>query len=245
MKTASFLLAGLLASLSFGAAQAAAPAAGAPMRHLVYSFHFGMKSSAEAHNSGFSGSGGGSGSGVSTYSRSDGDEGTISIDVLREQADHGLVLSVSEQSRNGHDAKPTTCVVYGTGTTICDPNGKVNIEEYSIVRFLGQNFVDPALIDAKQHWHTQSSGGSYSAENDYTITKNNAGVMSISEERLIAYGGATAGKATVTTTIAYDFNRTIPTSITELTTSRQQEGEMYKNVNTQVDASLTTDSMAH
>ena len=222
-----------------------------PLRHLVFGFQWGTTSTITEHNSGF-----GtimnpntgqpettSGTGITNYRNHAGDEGTISIDVMREQPDRGLVVAVSEDARDNRSAKPATCVVYGSGSIICDPALKVNPEEYSAVRFLGANFVDPALIDAKQHWQIGSYGPDFSATSDYTIGHNNGGVMTITESRNITFTGARHGSAVVDATIGYDFNRTVPMSLDELTMERVQNGHDYTTVRTLVHLTLQSDSL--
>jgi hypothetical protein len=219
----------------------------APMRHLVYSFSYGATSSMTVHNSGFAndGNGGGSGSGVETARGHEGANGKLVVDVLREQPDKGLVVTVAESSDNNErSTKPATCVVYGTGSMICDPNATVNTEALALLRLLGSNFVDPALVDAKQHWHLASDGVGYSAVSDYTIASNKDGVMSIKEDRQLTYTGSRRGTAQATATIGYDFNRSLPTSLSELTTGREQRGNDYTDVKTSIDATLVSDSMA-
>jgi len=67
---------------------------------------------------------GGGGSGTSNFSGGAGDQGTIAVDVIREQPDHGLVVSVSENAQHDRSAPAATCVVYRQHTAICDPTRK-------------------------------------------------------------------------------------------------------------------------
>lgn len=232
-------------ALSCGCIARAAEPASTPLRHLVYSFSYGATGSVTVHDSGFSGEGGGAGSGVSSARQHDGANGTLLIDVLREQPDKGLVLSVSETSDSGrHKMNAATCVVYGNTTTICDPNATVNPEALSLIRVLGTNFVDPALVDAKQHWQFSNRLGDSSNVSDFTILKTLAGVMTISEDRHINYSGAHRGTAEANATISYDFGRAIPTSLTEISTGRVAEGGDYRDVKTEITLTLVKDSMA-
>jgi hypothetical protein len=244
------------AALTFAAALVPLPclaqnAPSKPLRHLVYGFHWGTVTDMYEHNSGFGSVQGNngiqmstSGTGLTNYSNHAGDEGTITVDVMEEQPDKGLVVSVSEEARDNRSAKAATCVVYGNGNTICDPSMKVNPEEYSLVRFLGVNFVDSALIDAKSHWQFSSMGPNFSATSDYTITHNVSGAMTISEQRSITFTGSRHGSAVVVSTIGYDVNRTVPTALDELTTERVEAGIDYQNIRTQMQAKLQSDSLA-
>lgn len=190
----------------------AASADAAPVRHLVYSFTWGTQSDLEVRNSGV----GTAGSGVSDFNARNGDQGSITVDVMREQPDKGLLVVVSEQAQKTRSSVPAKCVVYGTTAVICDPSITVNPEEMTVVRFLGSNFVDPAIIDAKQHWQiSDSSGSAYSVKSDYTISKNVAGVMTIDEKREIKQMQPSEVTTEVNSTIGYDFNRTVPTSVDE------------------------------
>ncbi len=244
---ATFVVSTLLVGAAAATAASAASPAAAPMRHLVYSFSYGASQSVTVHNSGFGSAGDNQsmmGSGVDSYTNHAGANGTIVVDILREQPDKGLVLHVSENTDNQQRvAKPATCVVWGTGTVICDPNATVNPEEYTIVRFLGENFVDPALIDAKKHWHLGSNGPSFAAASDYTITKNDGGVMQINETRKLTYSGDRSGEANITTDLTYDYNRQVPTAINETTLDHPMVNGKYVDDQIIVTAKLTTDSM--
>lgn len=245
MKTSLCLTAAGVFAL-FGVQSALADTASStPMRHLVYSVTYGATSSMTTHNSGFSGNGGGSGSGVETTQGHTGASGTLTIDVVREQPDKGVVLTVAESADNAeHRTRATTCVVYGNTTTICDPNGTVEPEAIELVRVLGANFVDPALIDAKQHWQLSNAGSDSSTVSNFSIVRNADGIMSINEDRQITYSGARRGSAEGTSTIAYDFNRTLPTALHSVVTGRIQAGSDYRDVRTDVTLSLVSDSMA-
>jgi hypothetical protein len=245
-----------LALSALVAVTAGAPPAGAPLRHLVYTFTWGTSNSTEVHTSGMgdgsAGSSGmsvgaptssGSASGLSSFNASTNDKGTITVDVLREQpADHGLVVTVSEQAQDNRSAAAATCVVFGNTDVICDPNAKINYEELTLLRFLGSNFVDPNQIDAKQHWKVGESNGTYAISADYTIDSNANGAMKISEDRTVS--PTKTETSTINTTIGYDFNRQIPTAITEYSIERRERGEQYSTVKTETVLSLQADSMA-
>ncbi|HTU70809.1 MAG TPA: hypothetical protein VMF11_10880 [Candidatus Baltobacteraceae bacterium] len=230
-------------------APAAAQTSAAPQRHLVYSFTYGATTDVTIHDSGFNNNGtnaAGGGNGMEDYTDRAGDTGTITVDVMREEQDTGLVLTVSETGSNpARSAKPATCVVYGTGSVICDPNATVNPEEYSVIRLLGAHFVNPSLLDSKLHWQISSQGPQFSATSDYTIVKNDGGLMQIDESRKLTYQGSRTGSADVTNTIGYDFNRQIPTSLDEITSDHgAHPGPNEIDTTVTVDAKLITDSMA-
>lgn len=245
----------MLATIAFStlvAVTAGAPPAAAPLRHLVYTFTWGTANSTEVHVSGL-GNGSpvsantpnqvGNPTGISSFSASNSDKGSITVDVLREQPnDHGLVVTVSERAQDTRSAVPATCVVFGNTDVICDPNAKINYEELTLLRFLGANFVDPGQIDAKQHWKVGESNGTYSISADYTIAKNVNGALTISEDRIVR--PTKAATSTIDATIGYDFNRQIPTAITEYAIERSEVGEQYITIKTETVLTLQADSMA-
>jgi len=223
-----------------------AQASPGPLRRLVYTFTYGATRSLTTHNSGFNDAlGGSTGNGIDSYTDRAGDTGTIAVDVLREQPDKGLVLSVSELGNNpARNAKPATCVVYGNSTVICDPNATVNPEEYTVIGLLGANFVDPSLLDAQHHWKFSSAGPEYEATSDYTITRNDGGMLQISETRKVTYQGQRSGSADVSAKIGYDLAHQVLTSIEEVTTDHpRMTGNDIDNRVT-VTAKLLSDSMA-
>ncbi|MGA8534543.1 MAG: hypothetical protein WB615_10585 [Candidatus Tumulicola sp.] len=251
-------------SLGIGAAIAATVATALPayaittapqIRHLVYSFKWGTTNTTEVHTSGMAsvgnpnGAGGlsdhGSASGMATSSGGISDHGTITVDVMRQQPDNGLVVNVSEQAVERRSAPAATCVVYGDLTVVCDPNKKVTSEELTLLRLLGSNFVDPNQLDAKRHWQRQQQSGASSSLSDFTISKNANGVMTIDETRVEKdSSGARPQTSDVTGTIGYDSGRTIPTSIAESTVLRSEQGDQYQTVNTETVLQLQSDSSA-
>ena len=123
------------------AALAAAMVADAPpLRHLVYSFTYGSRQHGAVSNDPGT-------SGASSYTGKLDDRGTMTVDVLREAPDRGLVLVVSEQGEGARRSAAATCAVYGNTTVICDKSKPMNSEEFTLLRFLGVNFFDPTLLD--------------------------------------------------------------------------------------------------
>lgn len=251
-------------SLTAAIAAAAAFASSAPVlavtsspqvRHLVYTFTWGTNNTTEVQTAGMAstgnptGAGGmsdhGSASGMSSSSGGASDHGTISVDVVRQQSDGGLVVSISEQAVAQRSAPAATCVAYGDLTVVCDPNKKINEEELALLRFLGSNFVDPNVLDAQRHWQRVQTGASNTATSDFTIAKNANGVMTIDEVRVEKASGARPLTSDVTGTIVYDMSRTLPTSVTESTTTRSEQGEQYQTVRQETTLQLQTDSSAH
>ncbi|MBV8148297.1 MAG: hypothetical protein JO092_04335, partial [Candidatus Eremiobacteraeota bacterium] len=213
----------------------------APIRHLVYSFTYGSQQSISARDATTISAG----SNISHYGGSLGDKGTMTIDVVSEQADKGLVVSISEQGEATRRAPPATCVVYGNTSVICDPNKTVNPEEYTLLRFLASNFVDPSQIDAKQHWSVKQDGNDFNVRADYVIDNNSGGIMSISETRSVAYGAPRSTTTNIQTKIGYDFKRLLPTSVDEYITQRADAGARGTSTTIyQTTLKLVSDSMA-
>jgi hypothetical protein len=214
-----------LASTAFGRAETT-------QNELVYSFSYGSQQQITARDSSSSGeavdAGGsysGTTNGISHYQGSLSDKGTMTVQIVRKQSDGGLIVSISEAGENTRRAPAATCVVYGNTSVICDPNKTVYPEEYTLLRFLGPNFVDPSQLDAKRHWAiSQPSGGGDSVTANYTINSNAGGAMEISETRTIVPAAKNQPETDITTKVGYDFNRAVPTSIDEYSTQRQENG---------------------
>lgn len=160
------------------------------------------------------------GSGTSHYSAGLNDKGTMTVYVLGKQSDGGLIVSISEAGQQTRRAPAATCVVYGNTRIICDPNKTVYTEEYTLLRFLGQNFVDPANIDAKRHWQIVQNN----VTADYVIGPTTSSDVQISETRKIVTPGQSNVTTDAETKIAYDMSRTVPTNIQEYVTQRQDRG---------------------
>ena len=221
-----------------------------PLRRLVYTFTWGNSNDTETNTSGFREQGVATGesstsaaSGMAHDTASDSDRGTISVDVTREQPDSGLILSISEQAQTRRSSPPATCVVYGDTTVVCDPNKHINAEEFALLRFLGAHFVDPNALDAKQHWHVERDGAITTIA-DYTIAKNEAGVLSINEVRIVKQTGSRPLTTNTNATIGYDFSRSVPTAISEYSIQRSEQGDQYVTVTAETVLQLQTDSMA-
>jgi hypothetical protein len=222
-----------------------------PMRHLVYSFTYGSTQSVRASDANaYSTDGNGNitpvaGSSISNYQGALKDKGTMTVDVMREQPDKGLVVVVSENAEQTRKAPPATCVVYANTEVICDPNKTVNPEEYTLLRFMAQNFVDPNILDAKKHWGYDSVTGGMALKSDYTIVHTDGSMMTISEVRSIKREGTQGQTTNIQSKIDYDFGHAVPTAIDEYVTQRSDRG-VTGNATTiyQTDFKLLSDSLA-
>ncbi len=208
----------------FGTVPAPARAdAPATMGTLVYYFTYDSKQSISARDSSTNaesvnsetGALNGGTNGVSEYTGDLNDKGTMTVDVIGQESDGGLVVKISEQGENVRRASPATCVVYGNTNVICDPSKTVYSEEYTLLRFLGPKFVDPSQIDADKQWSFSQSKADETIAAKYTLESNAGGIMQIGETRTIKEGGAGHLETDVTTKIGYDFGRSVPASVDE------------------------------
>ncbi|MGC2633346.1 MAG: hypothetical protein WA215_03930 [Candidatus Cybelea sp.] len=164
------------------------------------------------------------GSGTSHYETGLNDKGTMTVGVLGKQSDGGLIVSISEDGQQTRRAPAATCVVYGNTHVICDPNKTVYTEEYTLLRFLGQNFVDPTNIDAKRHWQVVQDSPSMKVTADYVIGPTTTSDVQISETRKIVTPGQSNVTTDVESKIGYDMSRIVPTTVQEYVTQRQDRG---------------------
>jgi hypothetical protein len=231
----------VLASLSLtaGSPAAVARADAPPLRHLVYAFTYeGYQNGAVTSEPGSTGN--------RSYSTKLDDKGTMTVDVLREAADHGLVVVVSEEGTYTRRAPAATCAVYGNTTVVCDPSKQVNGEEYTLLRFLGANFFDANMLDAKQHWSVSQSKGKTTVTAAYTVTSDVNGILKIDETRHVE--DTSTGSITVDsqTKLQYTPSRLLPTSIQEYATEEQHSGIIGISTTTyQTTLDLVSDSMAN
>jgi hypothetical protein len=201
---------------------------------LVYSFSYSSNQSVTARDSSNPaqdyGKPQGSGytpvqaNGINHYGGSLSDKGTMTVDIVREQSDGGLIVTISEQGENIRRAPPATCVVYGNTQVICDPNKTVYTEEYTLLRFLGTNFIDPNQLDSRKHWSITQDSTSVNVKADYTIDGDSNGIMQIGEVRSIRQASGGSLTTDVQTKIRYDYTRAIPTSVDEYVTQRHDNG---------------------
>jgi hypothetical protein len=222
-----------------------------PVRQLVYDFTYTNIATMTEHDSGISAAVGAGNtarapiSGVAESQAADSDLGTISVDVLREQPDTGLIVSISEEAHNRRSSPKATCAVYGNTNVICDPYVHVNTEELALLRLLGSNFVDVDQIDPKNHWRVDQSGRHLSDVADFSIDKNVDGILRISSVRVLREIDAIGFVSTTNGTITYDNARAIPTTIVEDETTRESAGVgAYNTVRTQTSLTLVRDTAA-
>ena len=242
----------LAAGLMLAATLPVGADAPAPTRHLVYDFTYGSSSDQTIQTAGISANGmgtqggaGASASGVADTRSGIADDGTITVDVLVVQPDTGLVVTVTEAARNDRSAPTAECVVYSNTNVVCDPNKRVNAEEQVLLRLLGSHLVDPDQLDDKNHWQIQHSDSDGVLTDDFTIEKNDNGLMQIQSERLYKTLGAHIATTSSDTKIDYDFNRTVPTSIGEETITREEQGMgNYNTTTVQTTLKLQQDSLA-
>jgi hypothetical protein len=201
----------------------AAPAGGTLVYHFSYSATQNItardsSNQAEAYGSANANGGNDASSnatGIGHYGGTLTDKGTMTVNIVKKQPDGALVVMISEQGENIRRASPAECVVYGNTNVICDPNKTVYNEEYTLLRFLAGNFVDPAQLDANKHWQIVQNVNNDHVTADYVIDSNNNGAMQIGEKRTIVETGPGHLTTDVNTKIGYDFTRTVPTSVDE------------------------------
>jgi hypothetical protein len=186
-------------------------------------------------------------SGKSNYETALDDKGTMTVNIIGKQPDGGLVLNINEIGQNARRAPAATCVVYGNTRVICDPNKTVFSEEYTLLRFLGVNFIDPNQLDASKHWNAtglNSPGLDISAS--YTINSSTNGQMQIGETRTITNTNAAVRVTTqVESKIGYDYNRLVPTTVDEYVQQRNDHGTGGASLTTyQTTLQLVSDTMA-
>lgn len=238
---------GAVAALVVCSLLPASALADAVQRHLVYSFTYGNQSDLEVHSSGISadGLGNSGGSGMTDFTGGLSDQGTITVDVLSQQTDGGLVLKVSEQAQHTRSAAPATCVVYPNTGVICDPNATINPEEMALIRLLAPKFVDPNNLDASKHWKVEEPGAQTSVTSDFTIARNQGGMMTIDENRVVRQQEPQTVTTNLTTTISYDFSRSIPITVNEYAIARGAAGMgQYNTTKSQTVLQLRSDSTA-
>jgi hypothetical protein len=138
--------------------------------------------------------------------------GTISADVLGITTDGGLVIRFA-QNVPGQTALTfprARCVVYADTRVDCMKDQKnVSPVETELARLMGRNFVDGNNLDADNHWRLAGPLGTGSETDDFTVTANNNGILSITETREVS--GPAASHHTAT--ISYDMANTVPVSV--------------------------------
>lgn len=235
-----------------------AASADTPTGTLVYNFTYSSQQNITAKDSSnpaedYSGNapqnnGGGAlsgGNGTANYAGQLNDKGTITVNVVRQQPDGALVVMISEQGQNTRRAPPAECVVYGNTNVICDPNKTVYTEEYTLLRFLGGNFVDPNNLDAKRHWQIVQDTPTLNVMANYTINSNDNGIMQIGETRSLRNPKGGSLTTDIQSKIGYDFKRAVPLSVDEYVQQRHDNGVVGTSTTIyQTTLNLVSDSMA-
>jgi hypothetical protein len=165
--------------------------------------------------------------------------GTISIAVQREQADGGLVVSVTETPADGIDAGATTCVTFGDTTVVCDPNREVSPEAKQLLGLLGETFLDPSRLDNARHWRIEAQGANGTTA-DYTIEQSTGTQLEIGEKAVRVETDAQS-KTTIDAKIGYDVARALPTAVAETVTQKALHGAVSVTISTQTTLTLQSD----
>lgn len=152
------------------------------------------------------------------------DRGTIQVDVVSVQSDTGTVVRVSEQSQARPNLQPAACVAYGTGLVQCDAIQNVTVEEMSLLRLLGRDFLNWGQIDRQRSWHNGAFDGRARETNDYRITAQTNGLFEIAFERVLSVPGYDGYISTTKGRLSYNSDRSTPTSVTQQTITTPQTG---------------------
>jgi hypothetical protein len=247
--------AGMLAMVGAPLAVRADSTPAQPEGKLVYNFSYSAKQDVTARDSanGAQGIGAPNGAGtdaiqsngISHYGGNLTDKGTMTVEVVRTQPDGALVVSISEAGENIRRAPPATCVVYGNTNVICDPNKTVYTEEFTLLRFLAANFVNPDALDAKRHWQIVQDSGEHNIKADYTIGSNNNGMLQINEVRSVRERSGGTLTTDIQSKIGYDSKRAIPMAVDEYVTQRHDDGVQGTTTTIyQTTLNLVSDTMA-
>lgn len=217
------------------------------IRHLDFHFGISIRTTDTQHMSGI---GSGPVSGVADSTASGSNQGTIAVDVVGLRPDTGLVVNVTETSREITHANTIQCITWGIGTVVCEPGKHPTPEEEALLRFLGRGFVNSSRIDEHNHWRIATSSKEQSETNDYRITANNGGVMNIKFDRVSSASGAQGFSATTDGSLTYDSTLTVPREVVENTLMRTDSvsGNVsqggYEEVYTSLNFKLLDDSLA-
>jgi hypothetical protein len=214
------------------------PAYTQPIRVLVYHF------SVDAH--GFWSTRGVANGGVvrfGTGSTTLGGTGTLTVNVDSATRDGGLVVDVTEHmDRVDHNFQTVRCAVYGaSGRVICDQNlekdGDVPAETTMLLTYLGRKFLDPSRLDANDHWQVKQVDETDTVTADYTVTKMDGDVVTISVDQEERDGPF---RSSMTGTLQYDAKLT-NLNKAHLVTDAADGGDSGGSI---VDFQLVSDSFA-
>lgn len=170
---------------------------------------------------------------------SGGYDGTIQVNVLATGPQKTLLLRMEQRVPLYHrfEVAPADCVVFPDGHIDFDQkNSQLSTPELTLARFLARDFINPDLIDSHNHWNSELKSSALDIATDFTITKNENGILSIDELRELKN---TTGRTHTTGQIVYDMNHTIPISIHEQSVTQTGGPQEFMRL----DYSLSSDSM--
>lgn len=217
----------------------AAPASAAPLRTLVYHFEMdarGFGANAIAGSSPTGGAVMSEGTDMGSVSRS----GKIKAEVIQAASDGGLVVDVTESvDRTDRDMQTVRCAIYGrTLTVICDQNLFTTEEETVLLTYLGRAFLNMDALDDKKHWHVVTPMSNVHIDSDFTITKTDGDLLTMSLQKK-ERGGPSGETEDTSGTMIYNGALNVPQAI-KLATERAADGS-NGDMNMKLD--LLTDSM--
>lgn len=224
----------------------------APIRKLVYSFDLSISSNFEAADNDMTAAQldvvpvhrAVTGVGSRQYIQSAGERGTITVEVMQKQSDDGLVLDISEQTKDARSAEPVTCVVYGDETMMCDESKKINPEEMALLYVLGVHFVNPTRMDDNQHWQYARSETGADVVDDLKVTGHTGDLLNVGFHRTYTVSGGTVERTTTDGAIVYNQALTLPVSLTQdELTDRPSGNSKSQRVEEKLTLKLASDSL--
>lgn len=135
--------------------------------------------------------------------------GTIAADVLGITKDGGLVVRFKQAGKTAPSFPAQICTVYADTRVACANMKHLSPVEMELGHLLGRNFVDGNNLDAQNHWRLAGPTENGTETDDFTITSNHNGILSITESRTITGPHATHHAASIT----YDMNHTVPVHV--------------------------------
>jgi hypothetical protein len=162
--------------------------------------------------------------------------GTITLDVVQAQAPDGsAVFKVVETGFNA--GKPFMCAAYGqTGNVVCNADAPLRPDTLILLRVAGNGFYARSRLDTNKHWRTESPGSNLSEVSDFTVTKTDGALITISMKRRGAQQQPPMDSS-IDGTIVYDTAAQIPRSI-DVTMTLQQRGAGTAPESSRIDVEL-------
>lgn len=220
---------------------------GGVIRHTTYTFGITVTTTDTRHTSGIGRDAPISGQSVSSSSESD--EGTITADVVGLRPDTGIVVRVKEDRKKLSAVPSADCIVWGVGTVVCQPGAEVTTEERALLRYLGRNFINSAMIDVHGNWKMAVNSKDYQESTSYSIAEPQSEPLEITFQRVSKSGGPQGFNATTDGKLLYNADLTIPLTLHEDTLLRTHliDGDVvqggYEEVRTAINLQLADDSM--